>query len=65
MEVLELVARKQVVTRSELLRVADQETIQRMVDSGFIRPINPIGSTTYVITQKGVRRLESPEDGKI
>lgn len=66
--ILKIVAESQLLTKPELVRVlngnADGSTstvetaARNLVNKKLLTSISPIGSTCYVITQKGIRLLQ-------
>ena len=66
-KILKKVAESQLITRPELKKFLQAngggenaiDTVTRnLVDKNLLAAINPIGSTCYVITQKGSRMLD-------
>ena len=66
-KILKKVAEHQLITRPELKRYlqangggenAVDSVTRNLIQKNFLTEINPIGSTCYVITQKGSRMLD-------
>ncbi|MCX6815337.1 MAG: hypothetical protein NT120_00615 [Candidatus Aenigmarchaeota archaeon] len=71
-EILKKIAESQLVSKPELKKHLDSnglansfsaiDTItRRLVEKKFITTITPVGSTCYIITQKGVQELKDME----
>ena len=62
--VLEVVNRQLLVSVPELLKAMEKEeldgaavVLRRLQEEGFLNIIEPLGKTSYVITQKGMRAM--------
>ena len=63
--VLDAVNKRLLVSVPELLRALEKEeldgaesVLRRLQEEGFLNIIEPLGKTSYVITQKGMRALK-------
>lgn len=63
-KILEIVNRQLLVSIPELLKAMEKEeldgaesVLNRLQEEGFLNIIEPLGKTSYVITQKGMRAL--------
>lgn len=67
-EILLEIARKEVITKSELLEFLKAKTdnplnvlenaIKNLNTNGLIQYVSPLGESSYIITQKGIREVE-------
>lgn len=63
--VLELIGKKMLITKEELKKGCElepgvvNESVYLLKDNGFIEILNPIGSSSVIITQKGMRALRT------
>ncbi len=64
-KILEIVNRQLLVSIPELLKAMEKEeldgaesVLNRLQEEGFLNIIEPLGKTSYVITQKGMRALK-------
>lgn len=62
---LEVVNRNLLVSVQELLHALEKEELdsaefilKRLQDEGFLNMVEPLGKTSYVITQKGMRAMK-------
>ena len=63
-KILAQIATAQLITRAELLKKIDgnnktaiENATKNLIDMELLATISPVGSTCYVITQKGTRLL--------
>lgn len=63
--ILEIVNRQLLVSVEELLKAMEREeldgaeaVLNRLREEGFLNIVEPLGKTSYVITQKGMRALK-------
>ena len=63
-QILEVVNRQLLVSVEELLKAMEREELdgarpllRKLQEEGFLNVVEPLGKTSYVITQKGMRAL--------
>lgn len=67
-KILRMIAESQLLTKPELLRKLNgsgtsvvESATKNLMQKNFLASISPIGSTCYIVTQKGTRYLQDTD----
>ncbi|MEM5772799.1 MAG: hypothetical protein QXL86_01045 [Candidatus Aenigmatarchaeota archaeon] len=66
-EILEEIAKRLVISKEELFKLVEgkadltalENVLKSLIEKGYLTNISPLGSSSYIITTKGIKTVEN------